>query len=90
MICCASFGSPARRGAGGSRHALDGVSVRFYGPAKSVADAFKYRHKIGLGVTLEALKAYRRRTDFSVDALLHYARICRVENVIRPYLEALL
>ena len=64
--------------------------MRFYGPAKSVADAFKYRHKTGLDVALEALKVYCRRPDFNVDALLYYARICRVENVIRPYLEALL
>ena len=71
-------------------HVLDGVPVRLYGPAKSVADACKYRHKIGLDVALEAIKAYQRHPDFSVDALLHYARICRVENVIRPYLEALL
>jgi hypothetical protein len=64
--------------------------VRFYSAAKSVADAWKYRHKIGLDVALEALRAYRRHPDFQVGTLLRYARICRIENVIKPYLEALL
>ena len=71
-------------------HLIDEVPVRIYGPEKSVADAFKYRRKIGLDVALEALRLYRRRRDFDVSRLLHYARVCRVEKVIRPYLEALL
>jgi hypothetical protein len=61
-----------------------------YHPAKSVSDAFKYRNKIGLDVALEALRLYRRHPGFNVDELLRYARVCRVENVMRPYLEALL
>lgn len=69
---------------------VDDVPVRIYGPAKSVADSFKYRRKIGLDVAIEALKLYRQRHDFDIDRLLHYARICRVERVMRPYLEALL
>ncbi len=69
---------------------LDGVLVRIYNPAKSVADVFKYRAKIGLDVALEALKQYRRHDNFDVSELLHYARICRVEKVIKPYLEVLL
>lgn len=75
--------------AGVEVHELDGSEVRIYGPAKSVADAFKYRNKLGLDLALEALDFYRKRTDFSVSELLRYARICRVENVLRPYLEAL-
>ena len=71
-------------------HPLDDVPVRIYGPAKSVADVFKYRAKIGLDVALDALKQYRRRQHFDVSELLHYARICRVEKVMKPYLEALL
>jgi predicted transcriptional regulator of viral defense system len=71
-------------------HQLDGTFVRIYGPEKSVADCFKYRHKIGLDVTLEGLRSYGRRRDFQADALLRYARICRVEEVMRPYLESLL
>lgn len=71
-------------------HVIDDVPVRIYGPAKSVADGFKYRHKIGLDVALEALRLYCRRPGFQADILLRYARICRVEKVMRPYLEALL
>jgi predicted transcriptional regulator of viral defense system len=71
-------------------HELDGAEVRVYGPAKSVADAFKYRHKLGLDLALEALELYRKRPDFDVGELLRHARICRVEKVMRPYLEALL
>jgi predicted transcriptional regulator of viral defense system len=69
---------------------IDDVPVRIYGPEKSIADSFKYRHKIGRDVALEALKLYCQRPDFDVNKLLHYARVCRVEKVMRPYLEALL
>jgi predicted transcriptional regulator of viral defense system len=68
--------------------ALEGVKVRLYGPAKTVADCFKFRNKIGLDVAIEALRDYRRRRG-SVDELLRYAEICRVGRVIRPYLEVL-
>ena len=74
---------------GVSIHRLDGVPVRIYDPAKSIADAFKYRNKIGLDVALDALKEYRTRRNYQVDQLLKYARVCRVERVIRPYLEML-
>jgi predicted transcriptional regulator of viral defense system len=70
-------------------HQIDAVSVKIYGPEKSLADAFKYRNKIGLDVALEALKFFRQRPTFNADKLLHYARICRVEKIMRPYLEAL-
>lgn len=74
---------------GVERHVVDGVPVRIYGVAKTVADCFKYRNKIGLDVALEALReAYRARKATS-DDLHRYARICRVENVMRPYMEAL-
>ena len=71
-------------------HKVGGVPLRIYGPEKTVADCFKHRNKIGLEVALEALKAYRRRKSFNVDKLLHCARVCRVEKIMRPYLEALL
>ena len=71
-------------------HDVDGTDVRIYDPEKTIADCFKLRRKVGLDVALEGLKNYRRRPDFAPDSLLHYARICRVENVIRPYLEAIL
>jgi predicted transcriptional regulator of viral defense system len=70
-------------------HELDEVPVRIYSPAKSVADAFKMRNRVGLNVAIEALKTYRQRFAGSLDDLLHYARICRVEGVMRPYLEAI-
>ena len=71
-------------------HRIDETPVRVYEPAKSVADCFKFRHRLGLDVALEALRLYREDKRFSVDSLMHYARICRVQTVIRPYLEALL
>ena len=71
-------------------HTLNGTPVRIYSAAKSVADSFKYRHKLGLDIALEALRLYCQRRDFQVDTLLHYAGICRVSEVMRPYLEALL
>jgi predicted transcriptional regulator of viral defense system len=69
-------------------HIIDGVKVRIYNPAKTVADCFKYRNKIGLDVALEALKEGRRARKFTADELTKYARIDRVLNVIKPYMEA--
>jgi len=71
-------------------HQLDDTPVRIYGPEKSVADAFKFRRRLGIDLAIEALKAYRTHPGFDVNKLLHYARICRVEQVMSPYLEALL
>lgn len=67
---------------------LEGVCVKVYGPAKTVADCFKYRNKIGLDIALEALRECRRERKCSADELWHFAQICRVANVMRPYLEA--
>lgn len=69
---------------------LDGVQVRIYSPEKTISDCFKYRNKIGLDTAIEALKLYRERKRFKVDDLMRFARLCRVEKVMRPYLEALL
>ena len=69
---------------------IDGVQVRVYGPEKTVADCFKYRHKLGLDVAIEALRLWRSRPHPRSDLLLRYARIDRVERIIRPYLEALM
>jgi predicted transcriptional regulator of viral defense system len=71
-------------------HLIDGVAVRIYSPEKTLADCFKFRNKLGMDVTLEALKLYRARNPVKPDELLRYARICRIENVMRPYLEAIL
>lgn len=72
------------------RRVFDGVGVRVYGAAKTVADCFKYRNKLGLDVALEALKHYLRRKRGRPDELMRFARVCRVEAVMRPYVEALL
>lgn len=64
--------------------------LRVYNPAKTIADCFKYRNKFGLDVALEALRDGWRNRRFTIEELNHYARICRVENVITPYLEAIL
>jgi predicted transcriptional regulator of viral defense system len=67
----------------------DGVKLRVYSVAKTVADCFKHRHKIGLDVALEALKEVRAKRRASADGLWRYAKICRVANVMRPYLGAI-
>ena len=70
-------------------HDIAGVAVRVYTPAKTVADCFKYRNKIGLDVALEALRDGWQKRIVTMDELWHYAGICRVANVMRPYLESL-
>jgi predicted transcriptional regulator of viral defense system len=70
-------------------HEVEGASIRVYGVAKTLADCFKCRHKIGLDVALEALREIRRQGNVSLDDIWRYARICRVANVMRPYLEAM-
>ncbi len=67
----------------------DGVTLRVYGVAKTVADCFRHRNKIGLDVALEALREVRAKRRASADDLWHYAKLCRVANVMRPYLEAI-
>jgi hypothetical protein len=63
--------------------------VRIYGVARTLADCFKYRNKIGLDIGVEALREAWRARRFTMDELDRYARICRVQRVMRPYLEAL-
>ncbi|EKD39351.1 MAG: hypothetical protein ACD_75C00434G0001 [uncultured bacterium] len=74
--------------AGIEEHQIDGVPVKIYNPEKTIVDCFKFRNKIGMDVVLEALKFYRDRKKFNLGALLNYAKICRVEKVMSPYLEA--
>jgi len=66
-----------------------GRTVRIYGVARTLADCFKYRNKIGLDIGVEALREAWRARRFTMDELDRYARICRVQRVMRPYLEAL-
>ncbi len=70
-------------------HEVEGQELRVYGPAKTVADCFKYRNKVGLEVALEALRDGWRERRFTVDELDRYAEICRVSSVMRPYVESL-
>ncbi len=69
-------------------HLIDGVPIKVYNLEKTLADCFKFRNKIGMDVVLEALKLYKTRKKFDLGELLKYAKICRVEKVMRPYLEA--
>ncbi|RJX21289.1 MAG: transcriptional regulator [Desulforudis sp.] len=73
---------------GVEKHRIDGVTVQIYNPAKTVADCFKYRNKIGLDVALEAMKECLGNRKCDNDSLWLYAKICRVGNVMRPFLEA--
>ncbi len=70
------------------KHQIDGVDVQIYNAEKTLADCFKYRNKLGMDVVLEALKLYRTQKKFNMDKLLKYARVCRVDNIMKPYLEA--
>ena len=69
-------------------HTIEGLKVRIYSVAKTVADCFKYRNKIGLDVAIEALRECRANRRATMDELWKYAKVCRVANVMRPYLEA--
>jgi len=76
--------------AGVEAHMIDGVTVRVYSKGKTLADCFKFRNKVGMDIVLEALKLYKDQGTFDIGKLLEYARICRVERVMKPYLEAML
>lgn len=76
--------------AGVDAYDLDGVSISIYSPEKTLADCFKFRNKVGLDTVVEAIRFYRERRSIKVDDLMRYAKICRVNRVIRPYLEAIL
>ena len=71
------------------KHQVEGVPVRVYSAAKTVADCFKFRNKIGLDVAIEALKDCLRQRKATVNEIYRYAKVCRVSNVIRPYMETL-
>ena len=70
-------------------HCIEGVRVQIYNPAKTIADCFKYRNKIGLDVALEALKECIRDRRATMDDLWYFASVCRMTNVMRPYMEAI-
>ncbi|MBK7673374.1 MAG: AbiEi antitoxin N-terminal domain-containing protein [Candidatus Accumulibacter sp.] len=74
---------------GVEEHVVDSVTIRITGVAKTVADCFKYRNKIGLDVALEALREAWHERRMSSDDIWRYAKVCRVANVMRPYLDSL-
>jgi len=80
-------GSPMTEGI--EEHEIEGVRVRVFNIAKTIADCFKFRNKVGLDVALEALNEVRRRKLATSDELWKYAKICRVAKVMRPYMEAI-
>jgi predicted transcriptional regulator of viral defense system len=71
------------------RHTIEGVEVRVYSAAKTVADCFKYRNKVGIEVAVEALRDFSRRHRGGATELARFARICRVTRVMQPYLDAI-
>jgi predicted transcriptional regulator of viral defense system len=75
--------------AGIEEHNVEGVSVRVTSVAKTIADCFKYRSKVGLDVALEALKQTVEERRATLTEIRKYAKVCRVQNVMRPYLELL-
>jgi predicted transcriptional regulator of viral defense system len=70
-------------------HRIEGVDVRIYSVAKTVADCFKYRNKVGIDVAVEALRDFSRRHRGGATELARFARICRVTRVMQPYLDAI-
>lgn len=74
---------------GVEEHQIEGVTVRVYSPAKTVADCFKFRNKIGLDVALEALRDCRRQDKCGNDDLWRFAKVCRQTKVMKPYMEAI-
>ena len=82
--------SEASYKAGIVEHKLDGVKVKIYNREKTIADCFKFRQKVGMDVALEAIKDYVSQPNLDVSLLLKYARVNRVEKIMRLYLEALL
>lgn len=74
---------------GVEKQVIENIEVRITSREKTVADCFKYRNKVGLDVAIEALRDYLRSRRRSVDALMQAAAACRVNNVMRPYLEAM-
>lgn len=69
-------------------HLIEAVPVQVYSPAKTVADCFKYRNKIGMDVAIEALRDALRKRKATIDEIHRFAKVCRVANVVRPYLES--
>ena len=81
--------SKAALAAGVEQHRVEGVTIHVYSAAKTVADCFKYRNKVGIDVAVEALKDFTRKYRGGANELARHARICRVARVMQPYLDAI-
>lgn len=79
--------SPGPLAAGVETHLVEGVALRVFSAAKTVADCFKFRGKVGTEVAIAALREGWQQKRFTMDELWHFARVCRVSEVMRPYLE---
>jgi predicted transcriptional regulator of viral defense system len=75
---------------GVEKHVRSGVELSVTTPERSVADAFRYRNRLGVDLAVEALRAWRERRGSRPDALLKASRLVRVEKVVQPYLQAIL
>ena len=84
----ARFSGPALT-EGIAEHRVEGVRIRVYSAAKTVADCFKYRNKLGIDVAVEALRNFSRKHRGGANELARFARICRVSRVMQPYLDAI-
>ena len=71
-------------------HTIEGMRVRIYGIAKTIADLFKFRNRIGIDIAIEALRDAWQRRLVTIDEIDRYAKVCRVERVMRPYIETLI
>lgn len=81
--------SPEAYAAGVERHLREGITLNVYGAAKTVADCFKFRNQLGIDVAVEALRSGLEERKFRPAEVMRFARICRVDRIVRPYLEAL-
>lgn len=80
--------SKAIHESGITEHQIDGTGVKIYSPEKTLADCFKFRNKVGIDVCVEALQIYRQRGRMKLDEIERYAKLCRVQQIMRPYIEA--
>ena len=71
-------------------HVVEGVKVRVYSPAKTITDLFKFRNKVGVDVAVGALRDAWSRRLVTMEEMLRFAEVCRVEKVMRPYLESII
>ena len=76
--------------AGIVEHRIDGATVNVYDVEKTLCDCFRFRNRLGMDIVLEALKLYRERKPLKISSIMKYARVCKVEKNIRPYLEAII